>query len=103
MELSQKALDENILVYLGRGCGKTHIAVLLIHELGHLIRKPQKNICLFCPYSGSVLAGKLLFIMFFCNLMFDFWLYLSLRQFFFFKFIWLEHCTIMKWCGFWLG
>ena len=22
-----------------------HIAVLLIHELGHLIRKPQKSIC----------------------------------------------------------
>ncbi|KAM3702316.1 hypothetical protein ACB098_04G015500 [Castanea mollissima] len=40
LELSQKAFDENILVYLGRGCGKTHIVVLLIHELGHLIRKP---------------------------------------------------------------
>ncbi|KAF3972208.1 hypothetical protein CMV_004263 [Castanea mollissima] len=47
LELSQKALDENIIVYLGRGCGKTHIAVLLIHELGHLIRKPQKNVCIF--------------------------------------------------------
>ncbi|KAM3683793.1 hypothetical protein ACJW31_12G175600 [Castanea mollissima] len=23
-----------------------HIAVLLIHELGHLIRKPQKSICI---------------------------------------------------------
>ncbi|KAM4105935.1 hypothetical protein ACB094_04G028900 [Castanea mollissima] len=47
LELSQKALDENIIVYLGRGCGKTHIAVLLIHELGHLIRKPHKNVCIF--------------------------------------------------------
>ena len=23
-----------------------HIAILLIHELGHLIRKPQKSICI---------------------------------------------------------
>lgn len=36
-----------IIAYLGRGCGKTHIAVLLIHELGHLIRKPQKNYASF--------------------------------------------------------
>ncbi|KAF3452999.1 hypothetical protein FNV43_RR03432 [Rhamnella rubrinervis] len=47
LELSKKALEENIIVYLGTGCGKTHIAVLLIYELGHLIRKPQKNICVF--------------------------------------------------------
>ncbi|KAF3953818.1 hypothetical protein CMV_020766 [Castanea mollissima] len=26
-----------------------HIAVLLIHELGHLIRKPQKGICILTP------------------------------------------------------
>jgi len=26
--------------------GDNHIAVLLIHELGHLIRKPQKSICI---------------------------------------------------------
>ncbi|XP_023928784.1 dicer-like protein 4 isoform X2 [Quercus suber] len=47
LELCKKALEENIIVYLGTGCGKTHIAVLLIHELGHLIKKPQKNICVF--------------------------------------------------------
>jgi len=40
-------MEENIIVYLGTGCGKTHIAVLLMHEMGHLIRKPQKNICVF--------------------------------------------------------
>lgn len=34
-------------MYLGTGCGKTHIAVLLIYELGHLIRKPEKNKCIF--------------------------------------------------------
>ncbi|WJZ98263.1 hypothetical protein VitviT2T_016802 [Vitis vinifera] len=47
LELCKKALEENIIVYMGTGCGKTHIAVLLIHALGHLIRKPQKNICVF--------------------------------------------------------
>ncbi|KAK2646723.1 hypothetical protein Ddye_021918 [Dipteronia dyeriana] len=47
LDLCRKAMEENIIVYLGTGCGKTHIAVLLINELGHLIRKPQKNICVF--------------------------------------------------------
>ncbi|KAL1372177.1 hypothetical protein HN51_002320 [Arachis hypogaea] len=47
LELCKKALEENIIVYLGTGCGKTHIAVLLMHAMGHLIRKPQKNICIF--------------------------------------------------------
>ncbi|KAL9326120.1 hypothetical protein ACSQ67_006765 [Phaseolus vulgaris] len=47
LELCKKAMEENIIVYLGTGCGKTHISVLLMHELGHLIRKPQKNICVF--------------------------------------------------------
>uniref|UniRef100_A0A5B7C289 Putative dicer-like protein 4 isoform X2 n=1 Tax=Davidia involucrata TaxID=16924 RepID=A0A5B7C289_DAVIN len=46
-DLCKKALEENIIVYLGTGCGKTHIAVLLIYEMGHLIKKPQKNICVF--------------------------------------------------------
>ncbi|XP_027329743.1 dicer-like protein 4 [Abrus precatorius] len=47
LELCKKAMEENIIVYLGTGCGKTHIAVLLMHEMGHLIRKPQKNVCVF--------------------------------------------------------
>uniref|UniRef100_A0A7N0UF06 Dicer-like protein 4 n=1 Tax=Kalanchoe fedtschenkoi TaxID=63787 RepID=A0A7N0UF06_KALFE len=47
IELCKKALTENVIVYLGTGCGKTHIAVLLIYEMGHLIRKPQKQICVF--------------------------------------------------------
>ncbi|KAK7265138.1 hypothetical protein RJT34_32754 [Clitoria ternatea] len=47
LELCKKAMEENIIVYLGTGCGKTHIAVLLIHEMGHLIRKPKNNICVF--------------------------------------------------------
>ncbi|XP_042491944.1 endoribonuclease Dicer homolog 4 [Macadamia integrifolia] len=47
LDLCKKALEENVIVYLGTGSGKTHIAVLLIYELGHLIKKPQKNICVF--------------------------------------------------------
>lgn len=45
--LSKKAVEQNIVVYLGTGCGKTHIAVLLIYELRHLIQKPQNNVCIF--------------------------------------------------------
>ncbi|GAA0157583.1 hypothetical protein LIER_14823 [Lithospermum erythrorhizon] len=47
MDLCRKALEENVIVYLGTGCGKTHIAILLIYEMGRLIKKPQKNICIF--------------------------------------------------------
>ncbi|XP_021275639.1 dicer-like protein 4 isoform X1 [Herrania umbratica] len=47
LELCKKAMEENIIVYLETGCGKTHIAVLLIYELAHLIRKPQEKICIF--------------------------------------------------------
>ncbi|KAH6828797.1 dicer-like 4 [Perilla frutescens var. hirtella] len=47
LELCEKALEENVVVYLETGCGKTHIAVLLMYKMGHLIKKPQKNICIF--------------------------------------------------------
>ena len=47
LDLCKKAVEENIIVYLGTGCGKTHIAVLLIYELGHLIRKPSRDVCIF--------------------------------------------------------
>ncbi|XP_038879795.1 dicer-like protein 4 isoform X2 [Benincasa hispida] len=47
LELCKKALEENIIVYLGTGCGKTHIAILLIYEMSHLIRRSQKGICVF--------------------------------------------------------
>ncbi|PWZ44154.1 Endoribonuclease Dicer 4 [Zea mays] len=43
LDLCKRAVDENIIVYLGTGCGKTHIAVLLMYELGHLIRKPSRE------------------------------------------------------------
>ncbi|KAF8031365.1 hypothetical protein BT93_D0530 [Corymbia citriodora subsp. variegata] len=47
LELCKKAVEENVIVYLGTGSGKTHIAILLMYEMGHLIRKPNKNICVF--------------------------------------------------------
>ncbi|VFQ61325.1 unnamed protein product [Cuscuta campestris] len=47
IDLCEKALKENAVIYLGTGCGKTHVAVLLMYEMAHLIRKPQKNVCVF--------------------------------------------------------
>lgn len=47
LDLCKRAVEENIIVYLGTGCGKTHIAVLLMYELGHLIRKPSCEVCVF--------------------------------------------------------
>ncbi|WCJ29844.1 dicer-like 4 [Euphorbia peplus] len=47
LELCKKALEQNIIVYLGTGCGKTHIAVLLMYELAHLVRSPLKSVCVF--------------------------------------------------------
>ncbi|RCV34474.1 hypothetical protein SETIT_7G162200v2 [Setaria italica] len=47
LDLCKRAVEENIIVYLGTGCGKTHIAVLLMNELGHLIRKPSREVCVF--------------------------------------------------------
>ncbi|XP_028760714.1 dicer-like protein 4 isoform X2 [Neltuma alba] len=58
LELCKKALEENIIVYLGTGCGKTHIAVLLMHEMGHLIRKPQKNICVFLATTVALVSQQ---------------------------------------------
>ncbi|KAL1189126.1 Dicer-like protein 4 [Cardamine amara subsp. amara] len=47
VELCKKAVEENIIVYLGTGCGKTHIAVMVIYELGHLVLSPKKSVCIF--------------------------------------------------------
>ncbi|PON67091.1 DNA helicase, ATP-dependent [Parasponia andersonii] len=47
LELCKKAMEENVIVYLGTGCGKTHIAVLLMYEFGNEIRNPRKSICVF--------------------------------------------------------
>lgn len=34
-------------MYLETGCGKTHIAVLLIYEMKRLINKPKKDLFIF--------------------------------------------------------
>ncbi|KAK9060685.1 hypothetical protein SSX86_021391 [Deinandra increscens subsp. villosa] len=47
IELCQKALMENIIVYLETGCGKTHIAVLLIYETIRRMKMSKKDICIF--------------------------------------------------------
>ncbi|PWA74613.1 dicer-like 4 [Artemisia annua] len=47
IELCRKALLENIIVYLETGCGKTHIAVMLIYEINRRINKPNKDTCIF--------------------------------------------------------
>ncbi|PKA57540.1 Endoribonuclease Dicer like 4 [Apostasia shenzhenica] len=47
LDLCKKATEENVIVYLATGCGKTHIAVLLMYEMGHLLRKPSSSICVF--------------------------------------------------------
>ncbi|XP_024979353.1 dicer-like protein 4 isoform X2 [Cynara cardunculus var. scolymus] len=47
IELCDKALVENVIVYLETGCGKTHIAVLLIYKMRCLMKKPRKDICIF--------------------------------------------------------
>ncbi|XP_042002405.1 dicer-like protein 4 isoform X1 [Salvia splendens] len=46
-ELCKKALEENIIVCLETGAGKTHIAVLVMYEMRHLFNKPQDSVCIF--------------------------------------------------------
>ncbi|CAM6106501.1 unnamed protein product [Calypogeia fissa] len=47
LEVLDKALEENTIIFLETGCGKTLIAVLWIEALSHLIRKPSKKIAVF--------------------------------------------------------
>ena len=78
-----ESFGENIIVYLGKGCGRTHIAVLFIHELGRLKRKPQKNICVFfVPTVVLFLLVSYYLSCWFCNLIFSFEFYLRMSQFF---------------------
>lgn len=64
LELCKKALEENVVVYLGTGCGKTHIAILLMYEMGHLIKKPQKDICIFLAPTVPLVQQVLYFLVF---------------------------------------
>ena len=55
-----------------------HIVVLLIHELGHLIRKPHKGICvILTPTVALVQQVSYYLSCWFCNLIVSFGLYLS--------------------------
>lgn len=68
-------MKENIIVCLGTGCGKTHIAVLLMNELRHQFTKPKKEICIFLAptvplvqqVGFSIIGCKDFFFVFFCN------------------------------------
>ncbi|KAM0933867.1 putative ribonuclease III [Dioscorea sansibarensis] len=54
LELCKKAVEQNLIVYLRTGCGKTHIAVLLMYELRNLILKPSRNVCVFLAPTGAL-------------------------------------------------
>ncbi|KAM7263172.1 hypothetical protein ACFE04_000855 [Oxalis oulophora] len=58
LELCNKALKDNIIVYLGTGSGKTHIAVLLIDEMSHFIKKPQSKICIFLAPTNALVEQQ---------------------------------------------
>lgn len=62
MDLCKKALGENVIVYLETGCGKTHIAVLLMYEMRNLIKKPQKNICVFLAPTVALVEQVISFL-----------------------------------------
>lgn len=47
LELARKSLDENVIVVLETGCGKTLIAILLMSDMAQFIKKPQNNVCVF--------------------------------------------------------
>lgn len=66
IDLCKKAMKENVIVYLGTGCGKTHIAVLLMYELGHLIRKPSKEVCVFLAPNVPLVRQVQAFTTHFC-------------------------------------
>ena len=43
LELAKKALEENVIVVLETGSGKTLIAILLMIDMTPLIKKPLSN------------------------------------------------------------
>lgn len=50
IEALERAKKEDIIVYLETGCGKTHVAVMLLQHIADLIRKPSTRIAVFlCP------------------------------------------------------
>jgi ERCC4-related helicase len=47
LEVLEKAKQENTIVYLETGTGKTLIAAMLLQSIAHRIRKPSRNIVVF--------------------------------------------------------
>lgn len=47
LEALERALKQNTIVYLETGSGKTLIAVMLLRNYAHLIRKPSPYIAVF--------------------------------------------------------
>jgi ERCC4-related helicase len=47
LEVLEKAKQENTIVYLETGTGKTLIATMLLQSIAHRIRKPSRNIAVF--------------------------------------------------------
>ncbi|KAM0933869.1 putative ribonuclease III [Dioscorea sansibarensis] len=62
LELCKKAVGQNLIVYLGTGCGKTHIAVLLMYELRNVILKPSRSVCVFLAPTGALVGQQALVI-----------------------------------------
>ncbi|XP_039131654.1 endoribonuclease Dicer homolog 4-like isoform X2 [Dioscorea cayenensis subsp. rotundata] len=59
LEVCKKAVDQNLIVFLRTGGGKTHIAVLLMYELRNEILKPSRSICVFLAPTGALVKQVL--------------------------------------------
>ncbi|XP_039131650.1 endoribonuclease Dicer homolog 4-like isoform X1 [Dioscorea cayenensis subsp. rotundata] len=62
LEVCKKAVDQNLIVFLRTGGGKTHIAVLLMYELRNEILKPSRSICVFLAPTGALVKQQALVI-----------------------------------------
>ncbi len=61
VELLHRAMEENAIVFLGTGAGKTFIAVMMIRELGHQIRDGPKR-TIFLVNSVALVAQQAQFL-----------------------------------------